>query len=173
MSKITVVNYTGDKEKIKEMLPDMFNIIHKNMDYIMPTGNSREEDKIIWTHYMEEELSNPNKRWLFAFDNNRLCGYMLYTINNAEKSVNMDEIQLKKENQQDGITFCSLFGDFLNNKEMQNIEYLYSYTNKQNLKAQAILNCLGLEVIEEKKNGFKYKGNRVNASKWFNQKYCN
>jgi hypothetical protein len=166
-----VINFSNNKDDIKKHLPAMFKLISTNMSAIAPTGNSLDEDCCIWQKAMYDELKKPNKKWLLAFNKGMLCGYMLYRIDTNLKIAYMDEIQLDARYQGDGVTFAKLFGCFLFSKEIECIETLYSYANKNNIKSQAILKCLGLSTIENFNNGFRFIGKKVDATSWFEKKY--
>jgi len=134
----------------------MFEIISQNMREIAPTGNTLEEDRVLWEQAMQEELRNPDKHWVLAFSGETLAGYVLYRI--AEGVLRMDEIQIAKAYQGDKKTFALLKGRMLDDARMAKVRELRAYTNKKCEKAQGILHGMGLSVIGETPRGFRYAG---------------
>jgi RimJ/RimL family protein N-acetyltransferase len=166
---VGVIDYTRRREEIPPLLPAMFTIISQNMREIAPTGNTLEEDRAAWTQAMLEELRNPGKRWIFAFCGKELAGYTLYRI--AGDTLHMDEIQVAKGFQGDGRAFPALMGKLLEDARAAGVERLRSYANRQNLKSQATLRKLGLQVIGETPRGFRYQGRAGDAQAWFQGKH--
>lgn len=168
-----IYDYTGNEEKITSLLPEMFDILATNMTKIAKTGNTLEEDWVIWTNAMKEEMKKNNKRWIFAISDRKLIGFMLFRLDYKQSIAYMDEIQIHEKHQGDKVLFPALFGAFLFHKHLKDITYLRSYANKKNIKSNAILNCLGLARVEETERGYKYLGNRQDSEKWFLKKYTN
>ena len=164
-------DYTGNREAIPPLLPQMFAILSQNMREIAPTGNTPEEDRASWEQAMGEELRNPDKHWILLFSDEALAGYTLYRI--AGDTLHMDEIQVAKGFQGDGRAFPMLMGQLLRDAQAAGTEVLQSYVNKQNLKSWAILRGLGLTVVGETTRGFRCQGRAGDAQAWFEGKYAN
>jgi len=151
----------------------MFDIISRNMREIAPTGNTLEEDRISWTRAMQEELQNPDKHWVLAFDGEALVGYVLYRIENhsalraplpgGECILHMDEIQIEKAYQGDGETFPLLMGKMLYDAKEAGARTVHTHVNKQNAKSQGIVRAMGLRIVKEKPCGFIYEGKAKDA----------
>jgi len=170
---IILRDYTNQREEIVPLLPFMFGIIAPNMRAIAPTGNSVERDYIIWKKAMEKDLENPQKHWVmvFAGQEMRLLGYALYRI--AMPVLHMDEIQVVKTHQGDGIVFPALMGKILHDAEHFGTCTLRSYANKRNEKAFGILRTMGLQILDETETGYRYEGYLDHALAWFRWKYHN
>ncbi len=143
-----------NKKEVRDLLDDMFEIISTNMENIIDTGNSREENYKNWKKAMFKELENRNKHWIGAFKSNKLIGYFLYKINDNKCS--LDEIQIIKDHQGDKYTFIKLFKYILNEKELNDETDVTTYVNKNNIKSNAIVNDFGFRVLETKERGTKY-----------------
>ena len=103
---------------------------------------------------MLNELENPNKKWIAAFQNNQLIGYFLYKVNND--LIALDEIQVIKEHQGDKITFIKLFKYLLKDTKIKNNSKVTAYVNNNNKKSIAIVNKFGFTILEKKERGTKY-----------------
>lgn len=143
-----------NKKEVLNLLDNMFEIISSNMESIIDTGNSKEDNYKNWKSSMLKELENPYKRWIGAFKDNKLIGYFLYKID--ENLINLDEIQIVKEHQGDKYTFIKLFKHVLREEQINDYVNVITYVNKNNDKSNAIVNKFGFKVLEEKERGIKY-----------------
>ena len=162
-------DYTGRPQEIEPLLPQMFSLIARNMREIAPTGNTLDEDRLMWTRAMLEQLRNPDTHWILLFSGEALAGYTLYRI--AGETLHMDEIQVQQRFQGDGVSFPMLLGKLLEDAITARAETLASYANRQNLKSRAILSRLGLAIAGETPRGFQYRGRVRDALAWFEAKY--
>lgn len=53
----------------------MFDIISVNMENIVDTGNTKDENYKNWKNSMLKELDNNHKKWVGAFENNVLIAF--------------------------------------------------------------------------------------------------
>lgn len=143
-----------NKEKVIDILDEMYEIISTNMSNIIDTGNSKDDDYKNWKNSMLKELENPNKNWIGAFKDKELIGYFLYKIN--DNLVNLDEIQVKKSHQGDKYTFIKLFRYILNEEKIDDSFDVLTYVNNNNNKSNAIVKKFGFVVFEKKEHGVKY-----------------
>ncbi len=144
-----------NSKEVMSSLNEMFEIISTNMENIIDTGNSKEENYKNWKTAMIKELENNNKRWIAAYENNKLIGYFLYKI--GSDFINIDEIQIIKEHQGDKYTLIKLLKYLFKEKQVDNCLNVTAYVNKNNKKCQAILvKKFGFEILEEKERGIKY-----------------
>ena len=132
----------------------MFKIISENMNKIIKSKNSLDEDYKIWKESMQKEIQNEQKRWIIALHENIIIGYFLYRVNNSE--LFLDEIQIKENYQGDKVTFIKLFS-YLLNEELDDNVIVYAGINKKNKKSQGIVKKFGFIKYEETKQSFKYK----------------
>ena len=50
----------ADAQCVNDNLPDMFSILYSNMNAIMPTGHSYEEDYAVWMNYAVPAMQQEN-----------------------------------------------------------------------------------------------------------------
>ena len=141
-----------DKNCIWSYMPKLYNILHANMSIIAPTGNTYEEDYISWSKANAEEIKSPQRGIILIHANNEIVGFFKYSIPSNEVFF-MEEIQISIEYQQRYGIFRLLYL-YMAKILPDSIEYVYAYSNKRNLKSQAILQKLGLVIIEERKKKF-------------------
>ncbi|MEE3343695.1 MAG: radical SAM protein [Bacilli bacterium] len=142
------------KDEVLNNLDIMFDIISSNMENIIDTGNTKEENYKMWKDAMLDELKEKNKKWIGAFIDNKLIGYFLYKIN--PNNINLDEIQIIKKHQKDKCTFPKLFTYLLKDENIKDNYTVTTYVNKNNDKSKAIVKKFGFKILEERKNGNKY-----------------
>lgn len=143
-----------DKSKTIETLPKLFQILHSNMSVIAPTGNSYSEDERIFLENVAPALEKATRQIVLMLANDEIIGYFQY-YTNAELFM-MEEIQLTDEYKGSGI-FAELYRMLL--PILPNgITKVEAFSNKSNLKSQAILRHLGLEVIGENNNNYHFRG---------------
>jgi hypothetical protein len=63
-------------------------------------------------------------------------------------------------------------GNTLEDARAARVTTLRSYANGQNLKSQAILSKLGLNMIGETPRGYRYQGRAEDARDWFFAKFA-
>ncbi len=146
-----------DKKRIDDIFPDIFKILYSNMSLIVPTGNSYEEDYTLWYHAVSPAIKKDNRQILLIYDDGLIVGFFQYYVN--ESVFMMEEIQIVKNYHGTGI-FRQLFHN-LCQIVPHNTPYVEAYAHKSNIKSQNILEYLGLEIIEENKNGnsYHFRGN--------------
>ena len=146
-----------DKSKSEMILPMLYDILYSNMNVIAPTGNSYEQDQSEWTSCILPALEKTQRQIVLIYDDDVIIGYFQYYVNS--NVFMMEEIQIKKEYHGSGI-FGQLY-HWLIKMIPHDILYVEAYANKKNIKSQAILKHLGLEVIGENRNGnsFHFRGN--------------
>ena len=146
----------ANKQRIEDLLPNLFKILHANMSIIAPTGNSYEKDLNEWLSNMIPAMQKESRQIVLMLADNELAGYFQYYINSG--ALMMEEIQIKKEYQGTGL--FRLFYSWLMKKLPKNINCVEAYSNKNNYKSQGILEHMGLIKSGENKNekSFYYKG---------------
>lgn len=141
-----------NKEKVIDNLDNMFNIISTNMNKIFKTGNTEEEDYQTWKKSMISHLNDKKRRWIGAFYDNNLIGYLLYRVDDV---IYLDEIQIVEEYQQDKCTFRKLM-KFLLQENLSDDYIVRTYVNKKNDKSNAIVKRMGFKLFETTENGYRY-----------------
>lgn len=149
----------SDSGMLEEMLPDMFRILYSNMNTMMPTGNSFDEDFSVWMTYAVPAMLEKNRNVIFFYEDDKLIGYFQYSLNTEDRSLFMEEMQIQAEYQGSGL--FSVFFSWLVKHLPESIQTVEAHAGKANYKSQAILEHLGLQRIGENKTGnsFHYKGN--------------
>lgn len=149
----------SDSGMLEEKLPDMFRILYSNMNTIMPTGNSFDEDFSVWMTYAVPTMQEKNRKVIFLYADDMLVGYFQYSLNAESCSLFMEDMQIQAEYQESGL--FSVFFSWLVRHLPENIQTVEAHSGKVNYKSQAILEHLGLQRIGENKTGnsFHYKGN--------------
>ncbi len=145
---------------------DIFNILADNMTSIAPSGNSREEDFVLWSVAVSDGLQREERQMILVKDNESIIGFFQYYTNTD--TFMMEEIQFKSEYHCKGI-FRTLFG-FVISYISKDIKFVEAYANISNSKSIGILEKLGLTNVGVNKNGrsYHFKGNYFDLLEWFN-----
>ncbi len=153
----------ADKTKLQEILPGCFKILHSNMRFIAPTGNSFDEDFAIWYAAVFPAMQKKPRKIVLMYYENTVVGYFQYYIVNG--SMMMEEIQITTEYQGKGL-FRDFYSWFLNDLNVD-IQFVEAYAHRKNIKSQSILKYLGLEMCDEKANDkhFYFKGKYADLRK--------
>lgn len=154
-----------NKSDFQTVARQIFDILAVNMEIIAPTGNSREEDFVLWSDAVSDGLQRPERQIILIKDNGNLIGFFQY-YTNADTFM-MEEIQFKSEYQGKGV-FRELYG-FIISHISEDIKFVEAYANISNSKSTGILERLGLANIALNKNGrsYHFKGNYSDLLEWF------
>lgn len=153
-----------NKSDFAAFAQQIFNILADNMTAIAPTGNSREEDFILWFDAVRDGLQKAERQIILIKDDEGLIGFFQY-YTNADTFM-MEEIQIKPEYHGKGV-FKELYG-FLVLQIGRDIKFVEAYANISNSKSICILEKLGLTNIGLNKNGrsYHFKGNYSGLLEW-------
>ncbi len=143
----------------------LFDILHRNMSIIAPTGESYDDDKKMWISVVTQALDNPNRNIIVINHNDNIIGFFMYSV--SGDLLKMEEIQFKPEYHGKGV-FRALF-NYLFTIVPKEVEYVEAFANKKNTKSQGILEHLQLEKVGENKNGnsYRYYGNYSDMKECF------
>ena len=143
----------------------IFDILADNMTMIAPTGNSREEDFVLWSDAVSDGLQREERQIILIKDNETIVGFFQY-YTNADTFM-MEEIQFRPEYQGKGV-FRKLYGFILKNIR-NDLEFVEAYASINNQKSIGILEKFGLSNIVINKNGrsYHFKGRFVDLIKWY------
>lgn len=141
-----------NKEDKESILPQMFDVLYKNMSQIDPTGNTQEEDYQVWKHFIIPALEKKEREILLIKHNNSMAGYFQYTLDNSV--LYMEEVQIHHEFWGSG-AFTELYRYLVSIIPETNL-IVKANASKTNLRSQAILEHLGLKRIRENQNGRSY-----------------
>ena len=122
----------ASKSALPTLLPQLFSLLHANMNEIAPTGNTYEQDYAHWHASVAPAMQKPQRQIVLMYDGAHLCGYFQYYVNAS--TFMMEEIQIEKTHQGTGIFsafFCWLLAQL-----PDKIEAVEAYALKQNQKSQ-------------------------------------
>ncbi len=142
----------ANKEQLKNILSQLFEILYSNMSLKYPTGNTREDDNIMWSSYFVSSMQDNSRQLVLMLLENDIIGYFQYSISN--NILKMEELQIQKEYHGTGL--FGIFYSWLVHKLPQNIATVEAFTDKRNTKTQGLLEHLGLVNCGENKNGKSY-----------------
>ena len=148
----------ADAQCVNDNLPDMFSILYSNMNAIMPTGHSYEEDFAVWRNYAVPAMQQENHKVVFFYADGDLIGYFQYRLITESSTLFMEEMQIRAEFQGSGV--FSAFYSWLVRQLPAGIQTVEALAGKPNQKSQAVLELLGLQNVGENHTGksFHYKG---------------
>lgn len=157
-----------NKSDFQTIARQIFDILADNMTAIAPTGNSREEDFVLWSDAVSDGLQRPERQIILIKDNETIVGFFQY-YTNADTFM-MEEIQFKPEYQGKGV-FRKLYGFILNNIK-NDLGFVETYANVNNPKSIGILEKFGLLNTGLNKNGrsYHFKGRFADLIKWYESK---
>ena len=146
----------ADKSNIEELLPKLYDILHTNMSYIAPTGNTYETDRRLWLESVAPAMKKEQRQIILMYVDEELAGFFQYYVNN--ELFMMEEIQIKAWYHGTGL-FRQFFA-WLVKESPVDLKYVEAYAHKSNLKSRAILECLGLSKVGENKQNtlLHYRG---------------
>lgn len=160
-----------DKTRADAVLPELYGILHTNMERIAPTGETYEAGLASWISCVKPALDKAPRRILLLYDNDALAGYFQYYVNDG--IFMMEEIQFRDEYKGAGL-FEELYR-YLVAVLPQDTRFVEAWANKANEKSIGILSHLGLCVIGENKNGksWRFRGDYQNLVKRYGNKTIN
>ncbi len=145
----------ADKEKIQDLLPALFDILYQNMGEDFPSGNTREDDFNDWLSEVRPAMEKSARQIVLMYSDASLIGFFQYYVN--PETFMMEEMQIVKDFQGSGI-FASLYS-WLLPKLPFTPTYVEAYTDKRNLRSQAILEHLSFALCAEENDKFlHFKG---------------
>lgn len=164
---MVIFRYLG-KDEFNKFSDILFDIMHKNMQLIAPTGKTYEDDYLFWCKIMREEISNDSRHIILAIeeDTQTIVGFFQYVIN--ENILVMEQIQIIPACQGKKGVFRGFY-DFLLSRLKDIPVYVEANADKRNQKSMGILNKLGLSVIGENKTriSFRFRGEYEEVLKWY------
>ena len=157
-----------NKSDFSAFARQIFDILADNMTMIAPTGNSREEDFVLWSDAVIDGLQREERQIILIKDNETIVGFFQY-YTNADTFM-MEEIQFRPEYQGKGV-FRKLYGFILKNIR-NDLEFVEAYANTKNQKSIGILEKFGLLNTGLNKNGrsYHFKGDFIDLIKWYESK---
>lgn len=157
-----------NKSDFSAFARQIFDILADNMTAIAPTGNSREEDFVLWFDAVSDGLQRPERQMILIKDNETIVGFFQY-YTNADTFM-MEEIQFSPEHQCKGL-FRKLYGFILKNIR-NDLEFVEAYASINNQKSIGILEKFGLLNAGLNKNDHSYhfKGRFADLIKWYESK---
>ena len=145
-----------DKRCMKNTLPFLFDILHSNMNIIAPTGNTYEEDFLIWYDNVLSVIHKPARQIVLMYNNDKIVGYFQFYA--QDKIFMMEEIQIIPDFQGTGL--FRVFFMWIFDQLHKDIQFVEAYSHKNNVRSQGILEHFGLKKVGMNKscNSYFYKG---------------
>ena len=137
----------GDKTRKNYWLPAIFEILHANMDEIIPSGRTYEEDYAEWFSNVSPALEKAPRQIVLMYNGEELIGFFQYYVNEGSFLFMMEEIQLRRGYQGTGI-FRGLYAWLLPQlpSDLRTVE---AYAHKKNARSRLILGHLGLKPMSK------------------------
>ena len=130
----------------------IFDILYANMNELLPTGNSKEQDFLIWSQYCCQALEK-DTQILLCHEEDDLIGYCQFRVDGD--TFCLDEIELKKEFQQKGILKI-LLRHLINCVLPQDLQWIEAHVNHKNQRSIAILTHWGMQPVSSNKAGTRW-----------------
>jgi len=140
----------------EQTIDRMFELIYANMNAIMPTGNTKEQDYALWRQAFDEGLQNSMRHVLYCRDDD-LVGYLSYVIGEADSAIHLCELEIRPQSRKDGLTLRVLLSHFLREVGHCAACTMRTYANDRNPTSQELISKLGFEVEEKTHGGKRYK----------------
>lgn len=130
-----------DKKEKELWLPQLFALLHENMQSIAPSGLTYEEEQAQWLTAVSPALEKAPRQILLCFAGGRLAGFMQYYI--RQHLLMVEELQIKKEFQRTFL-FCRLCKHLLSvlPGDLQTVE---AFADKRNTNSIRLMKRLGME----------------------------
>ncbi len=138
-----------DEKDAEEVLPVLFGLLSSNMERIDPSGAPPGEDYRIWKDYRLSEMGKPGRETLLLQQDGSIIEYFQYSI--KDSVLLMEEIQFDPSVWGTGV-FRELYR-YLAGVIPEDVTAVEAYAGKKNLRSQAILKHLGLEISGENNSG--------------------
>ena len=137
------------REDILPILPQLFRILHTNMNKIAPTGCRYEEDESVWLSFMNTRSRDAFPQFILMYDEDTLIGYFQFSF--SGHTLIAEEIEISPSHQR---TF--LFYRFLQYFRTQlddSVSFVEAYVNKSNRNCLQICEKLGFLPVGETTSG--------------------
>jgi hypothetical protein len=153
-----------DKSGFLLVATSLFDILHANMDLIVPTGNNYEEDCEEWIENVHSNLSNGARKIILILYKEALIGFYMYSL--YDGVLNMEEIQIAEDYQNKYGIFRELFG-FVISSLPHDIKTVVSCAQKKNKKSHEIQKHIGLNQISKDHKYLYFQGTYTDLLKWY------
>lgn len=125
-------------------LPQLFDLLHENMQNIAPSGLSYEQEKREWLDTVSPALEKAPRQIVLCFVSGKLAGYIQYYV--REQMLMVEEIQLKKQYHRTMLFYR--FCKFLMSVVPDNLQTIEAYAHKQNSNSIALMEKLGMQLCK-------------------------
>lgn len=98
--------FSSPSHEVEHRFTEIFNIVAENMRQIIDSGNSIEADRAIWEGSMQRAIQETGRHWIYAYQEGQLVAYLQYRVPERSRELFLEEIQVEREYQGDGHTFC-------------------------------------------------------------------
>ncbi len=141
-----------DKARFSEFAPELFRLLHGNMDPIAPSGLSYEEEYRCWREAVGDGLKADARKIILIRENrsDRLLGFLQYYTNPAVLMI--EELQIVPDYQSSANILRGLI-PFLLSAIPADLQYIEAFVHKQNTRSIALQQKLGMEIVDTAQNG--------------------
>lgn len=151
-----------DKSQKDDWLPILFDLLYENMQEIVPSDLSYEQEKQQWLSNVSPALEKDPRQVLLCFSDDTLVGYIQYYTN--KNLLMIEEMQIAKPYQRTTLfySFCKHFSGML----PEEIERVEAYADPRNLHSRKLMAKLGMTEKEEGKF-IHLSGSAAKIREWF------
>lgn len=132
-----------DKNEEMGLLPELFDLLYRNMEQITPFAQPYETEKRQWVRCLEEALQKPPRQMVLLYHNCKLAGFCMFYINGGV--LMMEEVQIQREFQRS--TLVVELYRFLKGILPGDTVYVEAYADKRNLNSRRMMEKHGMEPV--------------------------
>ncbi len=147
----------ADKRELETTLPVLFSILYDNMQCILPSVKSYDEEYADWFSSVFPAMQKAPRQIVLMYNSECIIGFFQYFVNN--RRFRMEEIQLAKAYHSTGV--FTAFYRWLLPRLPADIMTVDAFAHRDNAKSQKILEHLGLSHLPDGDSGdfLYYNGN--------------
>ena len=157
--RLNCVSYDGASLLAQEngdlLIRQLCDLTRLNMNAIIPSGASEQEDNRQWRSAFEDNARR-GTRYIIAMRDERMLGYIAYTARAPSDDIYWNEFQVHPAHQRHGWTFRELLLQFASELRERKETFVRTYANQRNVRSQALLEKLGFQVESSCERGLRY-----------------
>lgn len=132
----------------------MFDILSENMQRVNPVPGRPEEIFAAWRDSWQRRMIREDIKCILHRVDGVLRGFALFCFDDASGVISIDELQLHRLSQRDGVTFRKVASLFVSEIEQSCCDTIRAYVNKRNTIPLPLATKLGFEVCGETERGW-------------------
>ncbi len=143
------------KSKFPVVAPELFRLLHENMDPIAPSGLPFDAEYRYWYEAVGEGLQADARNIILiqALHSSQLLGFLQYYTNPT--TLMIEELQIIPEYQSSANILRSLI-PFLLSQIPADLQYIEAFVHKENARSISLQKKLGMEIVGTSQNGALY-----------------